>query len=305
MNFRLLNAFYILLLVIPFYSHTQNENSTSLKKRVLIGSPIRQKPAILKEFLLSLEELTTNTFEADYLFVDDEVNPESIQILYDFAAKKQPHCLIAKSTDTQNDVYICNEQTHFWSDQVIWKVAAFKDFIIQHAFKNNYDYLFLIDSDIVMYPQTIDHLISINKDIVSNIFWTDWQPGYPKLPQVWYYDEYKQYAINAREPLTNEEITSRTIAFLQLMATPGTYEVGGLGACTLISKKALSMGVNFKKIKNLTFWGEDRHFCIRAAALGIDLFVDTYYPAYHIYRESYLAGVLAFKENCLKGIYQI
>src|SRR5690606_16569030 len=37
--------------------------------------------------------------------------------------------------------------------------------------------------------------------------------------------------------------------------------------------------------KNISFWGEDRHFCIRAQALGFDLFVDTNYPAFHIYRE--------------------
>ena len=30
-------------------------------------------------------------------------------------------------------------------------------------------------------------------------------------------------------------------------------------------------------------FGEDRHFCIRAAALGLSLYVDTHYPAYHIY----------------------
>ncbi len=73
--------------------------------------------------------------------------------------------------------------------------------------------------------------------------------------------------------------------------------MGGVGACTLITKSALSKGVNFKRIKNVTFWGEDIHFCIRAAVLGIPRFVDTHYPAYHIYRESDLAGVEDFKKN--------
>jgi len=59
----------------------------------------------------------------------------------------------------------------------------------------------------------------------------------------------------------------------------------------LISRAALIKGVSFKPIKNLTIHGEDRFFCIRAAVLGIDLFVDTYYPAYHIYREKDLDGV--------------
>jgi len=71
-------------------------------------------------------------------------------------------------------------------------------------------------------------------------------------------------------------------------------KVGGLGACTLISSTALSAGVSFKPIKNLTIHGEDRFFCIRAAVLGIGLFVDTHYPAYHIYREQDLADVQVY-----------
>ncbi|WP_243137681.1 glycosyltransferase family 2 protein, partial [Desulfofundulus thermobenzoicus] len=70
-----------------------------------------------------------------------------------------------------------------------------------------------------------------------------------------------------------------------------------LGACTLISRRAMLMGVSFSEIYNLGFIGEDRHFCIRAAALGLELYADTHYPPYHIYRESDLAGLAAYKEH--------
>lgn len=56
-------------------------------------------------------------------------------------------------------------------------------------------------------------------------------------------------------------------------------------------------GVRFKEIKNLSFFGEDRHFCVRAAALGFSMFMDTHYPAYHIYRESDLKGSEKFIEE--------
>lgn len=81
-----------------------------------------------------------------------------------------------------------------------------------------------------------------------------------------------------------------------MLKLPGLYEVGGLGACTLISRYAMLAGVNFEPIKNLSFWGEDRHFCVRAAAIGIPLYVDTYVPAYHIYRESDLDGAERFNQ---------
>ncbi len=50
-------------------------------------------------------------------------------------------------------------------------------------------------------------------------------------------------------------------------------------------------------LDNVSFWGEDRHFCIRARALNIDLFVDTVFPAYHIYRKELLAGVDWYLKN--------
>ena len=56
--------------------------------------------------------------------------------------------------------------------------------------------------------------------------------------------------------------------------------------------------MNFSKIANVSFWGEDRHFCIRAHVLGFPLHVDTHLPAYHIYRSSDMEGALQF----LKGI---
>lgn len=126
------------------------------------------------------------------------------------------------------------------------------------------------------------------------IFWTKWEPDFPELPQVWLSDQYNLYRSSRGEILPQEEILQRVHLFINTLKTPGIYPVGGLGACTLISKKALNSGVNFAEIYNISFVGEDRHFCIRAAALGFQLFVDTNYPAYHIYRLSDLEGVEAY-----------
>ena len=119
------------------------------------------------------------------------------------------------------------------------------------------------------------------------------------MPQVWIEDEYSMYKKQYHSLMSNEEIQEQIFSFLHQLRIPGVYEVGGLGACTLISRKALQAGVNFSTIKNLSFWGEDRHFCIRAVALGFDLYVDTHHPAYHIYRSSDIKGVEAFKNSSM------
>lgn len=293
------------LLALSIMSSTlQAQEEPIAKKRILIGTPIRQKPAILKEFLQSLQELITDSFSGDFCFIDDNTNEESHTLLAEFCQNNPGKVFIAPAP-TNNDQYICNEQTHYWNEAIIWKVAQFKDSIFEFALERNYDYVFLIDSDIVMYPRTIEQLLIADKDIISEIFWTQWQPNSPLSPQVWLYDTFTQYETGCGQQLSNEDIQRRHNEFVSMLLNPGVYEVGGLGACTLISKKALQKGARFKKIKNLTFWGEDRHFCIRAAALDIPLYVDTHYPAYHIYRESNLGGVAAYKENCKNGIYQI
>ncbi len=264
-------------------------------KRVLIGSPVHQQPAILTEFLTSLTELDQDGLLVNYLFVDDNKLQESSLLLTDFA-NKITTATIWKS-EGKIDTYQCDEHTHYWKEEQIWKVAQMKDQIISYATEQQYDYLFFIDSDLVLHPQTIKQLIQSNKDIISNIFWTKWQPNTRELPQVWVQGEYELYHKHRNETLTEVEIQQRTEQFLGQLRQPGVYEVGGLGACTLLSKQALEAGVRFEEVPNLSYWGEDRHFSVRAKALGFSLYVDTHYPAYHIYRASNLIGVPAFKRK--------
>ncbi len=196
--------------------------------------------------------------------------------------------------------YLRDERTHYWQEDLVWKVAFYKDFLIELARTKGYDYLFLVDSDLYLHPQTLRHLVSLAKDIVSEVFWTQWNPELISLPQVWVSDQYTLYqAARDEYPLSEAEIAQRTSHFIAMLSQPGTYKVGGLGACTLISKQALSRGVSFKKIYNLTFSGEDRHFCIRAAALGLELYADTHFPPFHIYRESELTALEDYKKQIL------
>ena len=265
------------------------------EKRVLVGSPVYQKPEILDAFLKSLKNLNRNTISIDYIFVDDNIDKNSSQLLAEFE-REESRVIIRQGKE--QGVYLCNDESHHWDDNLMLKVANYKNSIIDYAIENNYDYLFFVDSDLVLHPNLIEHLKATNKDIVSEIFWSQWHKGRPLEPNVWLFDEYDLVPKRLGEKLSEKEMDLRQIKFLNQLRIPGVYEVGGLGACTLISRAALTEGVNFKSIKNLTIRGEDRFFCIRAAVLGIDLFVDTHYPAYHIYREQDLDGVEEYVKVC-------
>ncbi|MFJ5790515.1 glycosyltransferase [Lysinibacillus sp. NPDC093197] len=268
-----------------------------MKPHILIASPVRQKPYILAYFLTSLQSLNQDELVVDFLFIDDNDDKQSTELLASFQSKNERVKII--KNDQQNDIYMKDDKTHYWTDSLIEKVAKMKDSIIEHAIEFNYDGLFLIDSDLMLYPNTLQNLWNEQKDIISNVFWTEWQKDIEALPQVWMMDEYTLYEIKNGEKLEPIEIANRTAAFIKQLKVPGVYEVGGLGACTLISRKALLKGVRFKQMKNLSFWGEDRHFCIRAAALDLQLFVDTRFPAFHIYRDSDLLGAQKFNNEIL------
>jgi hypothetical protein len=264
------------------------------KTRVLVGSPIHQKPPILRQFLDSLLRLNDKQLELDYYLIDDNEDEQSSLLLEEFRSRN--HNVFLQSSGYK-DPYIRDDTTHFWNANLVWKVANFKNLMIQRAALLDYDYLFLIDSDLILHPYTLEHLVSLNKDIVSEVFWTQWQPDTILQPQVWMHDEYSQWERLPGETLSADEISYRFNHFLTKLRIPGVYEVGGLGACTLISRHAIAAGVSYNIIKNISYWGEDRHFCIRAAALGIPLYVDTHYPALHLYRDSDLSKVDDFIKN--------
>ncbi len=250
------------------------------KKRLLIGVTVCQKPAILQKFLASLQNLELSGFETAYRIIDDNQVPESKEMLKNLSLDN----LILTEGYERESEYLTNETTHFWSNSLVERVANLKNEIIKHAVEEKYDYLFLIDSDLVIDPGLINHLARQKKDIISEVFWTSWQPDTMPLPNAWMYDKYDM----AHPGLDDDTRNAQSAEFLDRLRVPGVYEVGGLGACTLLSVKALKKGLNFSPIKNVSFWGEDRWFCVRAAAMGFGLFLDTHYPAKHLYRESEL-----------------
>lgn len=268
-----------------------------IKSKVLLASPIRQNSSILSFFLDSLSRLNIINFELHTAFIDDNVDPLSSDLLNNFNLGVSNRLWKAYS----EDVYLTTSDSHVWNEHLIWKVANFKNHLIEYAVQNDFDYIFFVDSDLVLHPDTLIKLIAADKDIVSEVFWTSWQPNRMKLPQVWVSGNYDFFP--AGQVFSDEEAHAISTDFVRLMYQPGLYRVGGLGACTLIKRAALEKGLTFSRIDNIPFMGEDRHFCIRARVLGLDLFAETTYPPLHIYREEDLKKVndyIAFSARKIK-----
>lgn len=248
--------------------------------RILVGGTVRQDAETLALFVRSLGALSryhaadVSRGQLSFMFYDDNDDTKASELLRSLSESESR---IVRPDDKPAGAYVRTDQTHHWNDALVWRVAKLKNAILDAAQCGGYDFVFLIDSDVLLTPDTLARLVREDKDVLSNIFWTMWQPNTQPMPQVWQCDTYTMSA-----------------EFIATLHSPGVYEVGGLGACTLISKRALDRGVSFSRLHNVSFWGEDRHFCIRAVALGLSLWVDTRDPSFHVYRKSDIAAGDAF-----------
>jgi hypothetical protein len=290
-----LRLLLVFLLLVACLNGKEKSNEV---KRILVGSPVCQKPTILKEFLQSLKELETSPqYTVDYFFIDDNHDAESIELLQQFKSEfASKTSIFNPEKNDQITPYLCDENGHHWTLDLMWKVGDYKDRILQKARDQDYDYVFLIDSDVLIQPLTLTHLIKADKAIIASIYWTDESQTNTFIPQIWLLDYSTLYPHRIRESLSPEERNNRQEKFLNQLKVPGIYEVGGVAGCTLISREALDKKISFKRLKNMTYPDEDRYFSIRASALDIDLYVDTNYPAFHVYRESDLSKVPDFKK---------
>ena len=226
--------------------------------KILITAPLRQDPKIFDEFQRSLDELVIpEGFTADRFFVVNDC-PEVI-----------PHIRRARYiTHDTGDEYRKTDKTHIWTGDNLWKMSDLRNMTIQFMLRYGYDYWLSADTDLVLNRHTLEYLLAANKDIVSEVFWTEAEAG-GIWCNAWMYDDGD----------VDHQLTK--------WREPGLYRVGMTGALMLVKRRVFEAGVGYARIPNIrnALIGEDRWFCVRAACAGFDLWMDTHVPATHLYTE--------------------
>lgn len=219
--------------------------------KVLIAAPLRQEIKIFREYQAGLDRLIIpeGVTVDRYFVVNDcpEIIPEIRGAAYDVL-------------DT-GDRFQKSNNEHLWTQENLEKMPALRNMTVRRALEGGYDYLFSVDTDIVLHPETLVRLLEADKDIISELFWTN---GWCNA---WMYDQ--------------------SSGMKAEWVCPGLYQVGMTGACTLMNTKVFMAGADFTPIPNIrkVLWGEDRWFCIRAAVLGFEMWIDTHCPPWHLYSE--------------------
>jgi hypothetical protein len=225
--------------------------------KILIGAPVKQDETIFQYYLKSLANLECE-HQVDWFFILHN-SPELKKYL-----KPEQYDLYINNTEYEVNT------THYWRKENLKDVTMMKNTLLQKTLEEGYDYFFLVDSDIILHPKTLQHLIMQNQPIISEIFWTAWNPGEELMPNAWDYDFYGFKQQNDWRKFEQKAV----------------WQVGYSGACILIHRDVIEAGVNYSPIHNVSFstW-EDRAFCIRAAVHGFQVTMDTHYPATHLYRK--------------------
>ena len=227
--------------------------------RVLLTAPLKQERKIFEAFQNSI----------DALDVPEGVTLDRFFVVND-CEKIKPHIRNAEYvTINTGDLYQKTVNDHVWTAENLNKMPQLRNATIQQALVGGYDYWWSVDTDLVLHPQTLRALLSADKDIVSEVFWTQAANG-RWWCNAWMFDQCDPGG------------------HLDEWRLPGLYQVGMTGACTLVKTAVLKNGVNFDAIPNIrkALWGEDRWFCIRAVCAGYEMWLDTHYPAEHLFTEA-------------------
>lgn len=237
--------------------------------RILITAPLRQQRKIFKEHQDALDRLAIpDGVTVDRYYVVNDC-PRIISDLRD----------CTYDVINTGDTYLKSAEGHTWTMENVTKMSMLRDITIARMLQGGYDYWFSVDTDVVMDTQTLRWLLKADKDIVSEVFWS--KTGDVLWCNAWMYDTYD------------------TDGQLDVWKHPGLYRVGMTGACTLVKRRVFESGVRYEQIPNVrkAFYGEDRHFCVRAACAGFECWLDTHVPATHLYNEhDYKAYMEAMKD---------
>lgn len=238
-------------------------------QKVLITAPARQEPKIFREYRNGIANLIVpDGYQVDTFFVVNNC-PELIPCLY-----PSDHYIVC---DT-GEAYSKTHNDHLWTASNMTAMEMLRNKTIEYALDMGYDYWWSIDTDLALHPMTLTALLEADKDIISELFFSVSKDRY-RWCNAWMFDQYSQ---NPPE-----------------WETPGVYQCGMTGACTLVKRKVLEAGVNYTRVPNIlnAFHGEDRWFSIRAACHGFELWIDTHYPPDHLYTETEYQKYMAKKQN--------
>lgn len=221
---------------------------------ILIGSLVRDRGWILPRFLKGIYELNFDKKNISLYFLVNDSIDKSKEVLegfkYCFGDKYRNIIIEEKNLGTQIDKRIGDRKP-------IYKVLAeLRNNLLDKG--KNYDFLFSVDSDIILYPEDLNNLVAANKDIVSGII----NNGSPQIFNLMTVKLNSGYPVHYKNWQDEKE---------------DVFEIDVTGAVILISKEVCS-NIAYEYHER----GEDLGFCKNAQSRGYRIYAHKKVTPLHI-----------------------
>lgn len=216
--------------------------------KIIIGAPIRDREWILPEYFNALLELDYPKELISFCFILNDCEDNSSTLVTQFMdlALKMGYRRVNVSTYNLNAVK--DTRSSDIRAQIYHSLAKIRNYLLSQI--EDEDYLFSVDSDIIIPPDSLKKLVASNKDICSALIYNDLHFASPELR--WPH-RYCNILIEKNEGIKH------------YMNYPqkSLFQVHTTGAVYLLSKE-VCQNVKYEFHKQ----GEDIGFCINAHKLG-------------------------------------
>ena len=215
--------------------------------RITIACPVRNRAWILPRYLDALDALEYPKDRLQFHFVVNDCTDNSLELLMRWMDGRRGHVDIidigARPSDTRGALRT-GERIAIYP-----LLAKLRNHILDTAMEDGAHYLFSVDSDILVDPDTLLRLLSAGRDVAAGIVKNG--PGHC-------------YNFLQFSPETDQYVRTNTAP------SSGIFEVGLTGACCLYSRAAM----HASRFAPYGAGGEDEGMARGLRSAGITQWVD-------------------------------
>lgn len=222
------------------------------KPIIMIGAPIQNREEIMNDYLNHIYTLNYPKDRIKLAFFINNSTDKTYELVKEFTdlhSHEYNETIVWKKKVLKGKL---DDQTRFRRDFVLFSIV--RNTFLKRILRTDFDYLYSIDSDILVPPDSLTLLLGHDKDIISALI----ENGEFKGDM--YYNVYQQKAEDVYHVFLTDWLNQQTEPF----------EVDVTGACYLINRKVLDAGVKYSYYHQ----GEDGGFCRSAQDKGFKLYCD-------------------------------
>lgn len=227
-----------------------------LPVEVMIGCPVRNRAWILPFYLKAMQALNYPRVKLQYCFVLNNSTDRSQEILEAFARQNNTAIVVCDQEKPQG------VERGYYS---LANLASLRNTLLSQFLESGADYLFSVDSDILVPADSLSRLVANNRDIVAMLVCNGHQVGDPGI-----YNILRQ--------------VDDSYEFIRDFPRDRIFPVDCTGAAYLIKRRVIARGVRYSADGG----GEDIGFCQQAREMGFQLYCDGALEADHIMHENQL-----------------